>query len=75
MGRKELEALIAVLREQLAQGQDGVVVGTWQIVFNRDRQAFFFEKCELGAYCEERPSIVALDGSVLDRGGPLLGDA
>ncbi|MBF6600446.1 MAG: hypothetical protein IVW36_08050 [Dehalococcoidia bacterium] len=73
MSRKELEALIAVLQQQLAQGQDGVVVGSWQIVFNRDDGAFRFEKCELGAYCEERPSVVALDGKVLDRGGPLLG--
>ena len=75
MGRKELEALIAVLQDQLAKGQDGVVVGAWQVIFSRDRQAFLFEKCELGAYCEERPSVVALDGTVLDRGGPLLGDA
>ena len=75
MGRKELEALIAVLQDQLAKGQDGVVVGAWQVIFSRDRQAFLFEKCELGAYCEERPSVVALDGTVLDRGGPILADA
>ena len=75
MGRKELEALIAVLQQQLALGRDGVVVGSWQIVFSRDHNAFLFEKCELGGYCEERPSVVALDGKVLDRGGPLLGEA
>ncbi len=75
MGRTELEALVAVLQDQLAKGQDGIVVGTWQIVFSRDRQAFLFEKCELGAYCEERPGVVALDGTVLDRGGPILADA
>ena len=74
MGRKELEALISVLQEQLARGQDGVVMGTWQILFSRDHNAFLFEKCELGAYCEERPSVVSVDGKVLDRGGPLLGD-
>ena len=75
MGHKELEALIAVLQQQLAQGRDGVVIGSWQIGFSRDRDAFFFDKCEIGGYCEERPSVVALDGKVLDRGGPLLGDA
>lgn len=75
MGRKELEALIAVLQGQLAKGLDGVIVGSWQIVFSRDHDAFLFEKCEIGGYCEERPSVVALDGKVLDRGGPLLGGA
>ena len=75
MGRKELEALIAVLQQQLAKGRDGVVVGSWQIAFSREQNAFSFDKCELGGYCEERPSVVALDGKVLDRGGPLLGDA
>ena len=49
MGRKELEALIAVLQQQLAKQQDGVVVGTWNIVYSRDHDAFLFEKCELGA--------------------------
>ena len=75
MGRKELEALIAVLQQQLAQGRDGVVIGSWQIGFNREQNAFLFEKCEIGGYCEERPSVIGLDGNVLDRGGPLLGDA
>jgi hypothetical protein len=75
MGRKELEALIAVLQQQLAQGRDGVVIGSWQIGFNREQNAFLFEKCEIGGYCEERPSVIGLDGKVLDRGGPLLGDA
>lgn len=75
MGRKELEALIAVLQQQLALGRDGVVIGSWQIAFNREQNAFLFEKCEIGGYCEERPSVIGLDGKVLDRGGPLLGDA
>lgn len=74
MGRKELEALIAVLQQELKKGQDGVVVGTWQILYSRDHHAFLFEKCELGGYCEERPSVVSMDGKVLDRGGPLLGE-
>lgn len=75
MGRKEIEALIAVLQQQLAEGRDGVVVGTWEIHYERERNAFLFDKCEMGGYCEERPSVVALDGTVLDKGGPLLGDA
>lgn len=75
MGRKELEALIAILQDQLKHPTDNVVVGSWQIVFNRDHQAFLFEKCELGGYCEERPSVISLAGKVLDRGGPLLGGA
>jgi hypothetical protein len=72
MGRKELEALIRVLQEQLAS-KDNVVIGTWQILFSREHNAFLFEKCELGGYCEERPSVISLDGKVLDKGGPLLG--
>ncbi len=45
MGRKELEALIAVLQQQLAKGRDGVVVGSWQIAFSREQNAFSFDKC------------------------------
>lgn len=74
MGRKEIEALIRILQDQLSAGQDGVVLGTWQILYNRDHEAFLFEKCELGAYCEERPSVISLGGKILDRGGPLLGE-
>jgi hypothetical protein len=74
MGRKEIEALIAVLQQQLKlKPQDSVVTGTWQIVYSRDHEAFLFEKCEMGGYCEERPSVISLTGKVLDRGGPLLG--
>ena len=75
MGRKQLEALIAVLQEQLAAGTEGMIVGTWNIAFSREKSAFMFEKCEIGGYCEERPTVIAMDGKVLDRGGPLLGDA
>ena len=75
MGRKEIEALIAVLQQQLALGREGVVTGTWQILYSRDHDAFLFEKCEMGGYCEERPSVISVSGKVLDRGGPLLGDA
>lgn len=73
MGRRELEALIAVLQEQLAKGRESVITGTWQIVYSRDFDAFMFEKCELGAYCEERPSVISVSGQMLDAGGPLLG--
>jgi hypothetical protein len=75
VGRKEIEALIAVLQQQLQLSpQESVVTGTWQILYSRDHDAFLFEKCEMGGYCEERPSVISLAGKVLDRGGPLLGD-
>lgn len=71
MGREQLEALVSVLRQQLELGHDGVVGGTWEIRWNKEKQAFEFDKCEFGGYCEERPSVVALDGTVLDPGGPI----
>ena len=74
MGRKELEALVAVLQDQLAAGAENVVVGTWSIAWSKERQAFQFDKCEMGGYCEERPSVISVAGEVLDRGGPLLGE-
>ena len=74
MGRKQLEALIAVLQAQLAAGSDSIITGTWTISFSKDFNAFLFEKCELGGYCEERPSVISVDGNILDRGGPLLGE-
>ena len=74
MGRKEIEALIAVLQQQLALGREGVVLGTWEIFYSRERQAFLFEKCETGGYCAERPSVVSLAGDVLDSGGPIIDD-
>jgi hypothetical protein len=74
VGRKEIEALIKVLQQQLAAGRDSVVTGSWQIIYSRDHEAFLFEKCEVGGgYCEERPSVVSVSGKVLDKGGPLLG--
>ena len=72
MGKDQLAALIQVLQQQLTLGQGGVVLGTWSIVYDKAAEAFQFQKCEAGDYCEERPAIVALDGSVMDRGGPLL---
>ncbi len=73
MGRKELEALVRVLQQQLATA-DNIITGAWTITFSRDFNAFMFEKCELGGYCEERPSVIGVDGKVIDKGGPLLGD-
>lgn len=74
MGRKELEALVAVLQAQLAAGTNSVITGTWTITFSRDFNAFMFEKCEIGGYCEERPSVISVEGKILDKGGPLLGE-
>lgn len=72
MGREEIAALIAILTAQQAQGAAGPVVGAWKIAFDRKRGAFVFDKCESEGYCEERPSVIALDGTVLDPGGPLF---
>ena len=72
MGREQLEALVQVLQRQLAAGPQNVVVGTWSVRWDKDRQVFYFDKCEWGGYCEERPSVISLTGEVLDPGGPLL---
>ena len=70
MGRKQLEALQKILEEQLALDRN-VIGGTWEIRWDKERNAFAFDKCEFGGYCEERPSIIAADGSVIDPGGPI----
>lgn len=72
MGREELLALVRIIEEQLALGPKGVVLGSWVIRYDKERRAFAFDKCEFGGYCEERPAVVALDGSVIDPGGPIL---
>ena len=72
MGREEITALIAVLQEQLAQGTAGKAIGTWRIEYDKKRSAFVFDHCENEGYCEERPAVIALDGNVLDPGGPLF---
>jgi hypothetical protein len=74
LGREELAALVRILEEQAALGSGGVALGTWKIDYDKKRGAFVFDKCEAEGYCEERPAVVALDGTVLDRGGPLFGD-
>ncbi len=73
MGTKELQALVEVLQDQIARGLEGNVLGTWTIHYDEERGAFAFDKCENDGYCEERPSVIALDGAVLDPGGPLFG--
>ena len=72
MGREQLEALQKILEQQLALDRN-VIGGTWEIRWDKERNAFAFDKCEFGGYCEERPSIIALDGDVLDPGGPIGG--
>jgi hypothetical protein len=72
MGRKEIEALMLALKDQLDHWKDNVIVGSWTIIYSKDHNAFLFEKCELGGYCEERPSVISVEGKVLDKGGPLL---
>lgn len=73
MGREQIEALIAILQEQVEQGPGNVVTGSWSISWDKTKQGFYFDKCEAGGYCEERPALVALSGEVLDRGGPIGG--
>ena len=72
MGREQLEALIKVLQGQLAAGTDSVIAGSWSVRWDKEQNAFYFDKCEWGGYCEERPSVISVGGEVLDKGGPLL---
>ena len=73
MGREEIAALIAILQEQLQRGSDNLTLGAWHIHYDKKRSAFSFDKCENEGYCEERPSVIATSGDVLDPGGPLFG--
>lgn len=73
MGRDELAALINILTNFQAQGLSSPAIGAWHIHFDKARGAFSFDKCENEGYCEERPAVVALNGDVLDPGGPLFG--
>lgn len=73
MGREQLAALARIIEEQLAsEGTNSPLVGAWTIRFDGDRDLLYFDKCEFGDYCEERPAIVGIDGRIIDRGGPLL---
>ena len=71
MGTKELEALIAVLERETEKAREGHVLGTWTIRYDKGRNAFTFDKCESEVYCNERPSVIGVDGDVIDPGGPL----
>ena len=73
MGREEIAALIAILTAENQAGSDSPVRGTWSIHFDKKKGAFTFDKCENEGYCEERPAVVAIDGSIIDPGGPLFG--
>jgi hypothetical protein len=73
MGREEVAALIAILETEAGKGTAGQAIGTWSISFDKKRSAFVFNKCEADGYCEERPAVIGLDGTVLDAGGPLFG--
>jgi hypothetical protein len=73
VGTKELQALIEVLQGQVERGREGHAIGTWTIHYDKDRSAFTFDKCEDGVYCEERPSVIGIDGTVIDKGGPIGG--
>ena len=80
MGLKELEALVAALQAEIAKGRgDNLVLGTWHIHFEKrgETPVFQFVKCESEVYCEERPVVIAGDGSgaILDKGGPLFAEA
>jgi hypothetical protein len=72
MGREQLLALARIIEQQLKQGPGNAVVGSWTIRYNGQRNVLYFEKCEDGVYCEERPAVIDLEGNVLDRGGPIL---
>jgi hypothetical protein len=72
MGREQLLALARIIEQQLAEGPNNAVVGSWTIRYDGARSVLYFEKCEDGVYCEERPAVIDLQGNVLDRGGPIL---
>ena len=72
MGKEQLTALARIIDQQLAEGVTNAVVGTWTIRYDGQRKVLYFEKCEDGFYCNERPAVINLEGKVLDPGGPLL---
>jgi hypothetical protein len=72
MGKDQLAALARIIDQQLNEGADNAVVGTWTIRWDAKKEAFYFEKCEDGFYCEERPAVIDVQGTVLDKGGPLI---
>ena len=71
MGEKELNALKNILEDSANRK---LMIGSWSINYDKEKQAFQFDKCEFGGYCEERPSIIDIDGNVIDKGGPIIGE-
>jgi hypothetical protein len=72
MGKEQLEALARIISEQLKEGPNSAVIGTWSIRYDGERKVLYFETCEDGIYCEERPAVIDLEGNVIDAGGPIL---
>ena len=72
MGREELAALVDLLTKLQEEGLSSPAIGTWKIEYDKKRSAFVFDKCEADGYCEERPVVIALDGRIIDPGGPLF---
>lgn len=72
MGKEQLAALARIIEQQLQEGPNNAVVGSWTIRFDGKRNVLYFEKCEDGFYCEERPAVIDLEGNVIDKGGPIL---
>ena len=72
MGKEQLLALARIIEEQVALGVGNAVTGSWTIRYDGEKQVLYFEKCEDGVYCEERPAVIDLSGQVLDAGGPIL---
>ena len=75
MGKEQLAALAKIIEQQLASGIDNAVVGTWTIRYDSNKSVLYFEKCEDGFYCNERPAVIDLQGNVVDKGGPILDEA
>ena len=72
MGTKELEALIAVLeRAERRLGREGHVAGHVDDPLRQGARRLQLRQVR-GArfYCNERPSLIALDGAVLEPGRP-----
>ncbi len=72
MGREQLAALVRILQDQLDLGPDSAAIGTWTIRYEGETRRLYFEKCEFGTYCEERPAVFDLEGNLIDKGGPIL---
>ena len=72
MGKEQLAALARIIEQELGKGWNNAVVGTWSIRYDAKLRALYFDKCEDGVYCEERPAVIDLEGNVIDPGGPII---